>query len=769
MKFSIYKGSLTKSEGEADLTSVINLIQGNSKINEELQNKTNMCHSLYDTYLKSELDSDKKIYNTFKSTLPTITWGGTFQPSKRAKNTISIYSNLIVLDIDGIKSEDEMQIIYKKLICDQHIFILFRSPSNHGFKIVMKLNYPTKDNIVGLDYFYTNSYINISNYIKNNYDINPDQSCKDVNRLCYLPIDENIVFNKDSDIFDTYPTILEKYKSEFCDSKNSDIEKENVDNNIKLGKRNEKKKIKENGILPKLLEKCQQNSISFDFKEWTCLAFIVYDEMGKVGFEMFKAFSIIDKVKYKEYECIQKWDYVTKKYDSSKSPNIKKLVSILQNKGLDLELAESTIKEEKLKYDDNDLPFLIDNTIGKCYIDEIKDDIFIKNKKTGEMIFLDNHLRNKLMVEIKKDYINCTKSSFDMYFEQTDNVEYFNPIKDKFSEIITQDDTEFNKLVEYFSFLQDPNKEILKIKRWMLGVLTMVYDDGKHFDSMLILKGRQDGGKSYFVREQMLKIFKDLKYLCEKFNYEESHKSDYQKMMSRNAIILDDESNFSKKECDMVKRILSTAELQYIEKFEKNNTYKRRLATFIGTTNQQSIYDDPTGGKRFHIIDLGEHYLPGARVCGKLMTPEFILDWNKIWGYVYFLFTEGTRHTDIEYTNDNEVYSQLTPLELLVKEYCEIYEYKENNELMKFRDIRTSINSIAYNQNYNIKHLIDSPRGLASALKTVFGDKLVKYVAASKKDTFYNVRMNYKCSVDNQETFFEAKDGLIDFLKINKN
>ena len=393
-------------------------------------------------------------------------------------------------------------------------------------------------------------------------------------------------------------------------------------------------------------------------------------------------------------------------------------------------------KEEVNIYTDNDLPMLIEKNIGKCYIDELKWTFNIK--RSDKLIQLTTPIRNQLWIDIKKEYEKCHKSTFDAYFESEFNIEYFNPVKDLLNCLKNEDSSEFDKLEKYFSFQKNAKLDVLKIKKWMLGVLTTIFNDGKHYDHMLIIKGRQDGGKTFFVRNQMLNIFLQINHICESFEYDKAKTTDQQKMLARHIICFDDESSFSKKEADLIKTILSSEYLQFVDKWDKDVTNKRRIATFIGTTNRTDIYDDETGGKRFQIIDLGENYLPGARVNGKLIREEFPLDWEKIWGYIYNCFLNGERHYDIVYDNDNSAYQTKNPLEILVEEYLEAYIPTNDLQLRNFRDIRNDVNMIAEVCKYNIKLLIDSKRGLTSALKMIFTDKLIKH---QPRDTFYNVRI----------------------------
>lgn len=724
MKYSYYNvGEMTKTSQSLSLSQIIRLMRTPDE-------KIKQCESLYVKWLLSKSSSDKEKYQNFKRhNLPKVTWSGEFEKTSRTKKTCIAFSGLITIDIDGFNSKQEVSDTLELLNNDKFTFLSFRSPSQYGIKLLIKVNWDDSKELT-LQEFYEQACIILADYYLKEYNITVDPSGKDVCRLCYLTYDKEVYVNNNSETYDIWSAYEAKQRF-IIQENNINITK------VKSNGRNKQAINSSATLIEDLYTLVVQKNIIFSYHEWMTIGIIFFKELDIYGFEAFDKYSKVD-TRYKKDETEKLWLYIVNTFNREREdiPTIKRLIEILRIKGIEID--SKFVKQNNLFYCDNDLPFLIKDTIGKCYIDEIRMTYNIKDKTTKELVPLNNIIRNQMLIDIKKRYLNCTKQALETYFESQQNVTYFNPLKIKLESLKYSSDDEFNKLYGYFSFLPDYKTDILKIKKWMLGVMTMIYNDGTHYDHMLIFLGRQDAGKTFFIREKFCSIFREMNHICEKFEYDKAATSDQQKLMARNAIILDDESTFSKKEARIVKTVLSTKDLQFVEKYEKDITVARRIASFIGTTNHTEIYDDETGGKRFHVIDLGDNIL--QHIGDK--EGEVQIDFDKIWGYIVYLFLDkGVRHTDIKYENNNDNFRTLTVLDKLILDYFEVYRVESREDFINFKSLRMDVHKVAENYSYDIKRIIDSPRGLAKSLKVIFGDDLQKYVPRDKRNTYYNVRL----------------------------
>lgn len=133
------------------------------------------------------VEHDKKKRDELKSKLSYVTFGGTF--TKRGNKNLIKSSGLACFDLDDL---DNIQELKEKIVNDNFTHLLFISPSGKGLKLIVKIPYVENDE----------EYKSYWKAISKHYDLNSsDESCKDISRACYLSIDRELYFNKDSKVF----------------------------------------------------------------------------------------------------------------------------------------------------------------------------------------------------------------------------------------------------------------------------------------------------------------------------------------------------------------------------------------------------------------------------------------------------------------------------------------------------------------------------------------------------------------------------------------
>ena len=133
------------------------------------------------------LEKDKEKRNKLKTKLPCILFAGTFK--ERSKKGLIEHSGLMVIDFDGFKDTKELTKQIKQLQENKHIVTTFISPSNNGFKALVKI--PVCNQFEHEKYF--KAFYKEFNY--NYFDIS---NCN-VDRVCYESYDPNIYFNYEAE------------------------------------------------------------------------------------------------------------------------------------------------------------------------------------------------------------------------------------------------------------------------------------------------------------------------------------------------------------------------------------------------------------------------------------------------------------------------------------------------------------------------------------------------------------------------------------------
>ena len=129
--------------------------------------------------------TDIKETRKFKSEkFDYCTFSGLF--SKRSDQALVQHSGLLCLDFDHLKNLEEVR---QQLLNDDYFEtqLLFISPSGDGLKWIIEIDISQTTHT---DYFRA-----VANYLKQTYNVDVDQSGKDVSRACFLPYDPDCYIN----------------------------------------------------------------------------------------------------------------------------------------------------------------------------------------------------------------------------------------------------------------------------------------------------------------------------------------------------------------------------------------------------------------------------------------------------------------------------------------------------------------------------------------------------------------------------------------------
>ena len=133
-------------------------------------------------YLK---DGKKEEYDRDKKKLPAFTISGKF--NTREATDLLEHSGIMQIDIDKVENPTDLR---DRLIQDPHICAAFISPSGKGVKCLILSN---------PDYTkHKAAFIACENHLKARYNVQIDEACKDVNRLCFVSYDADLRTNPDA-------------------------------------------------------------------------------------------------------------------------------------------------------------------------------------------------------------------------------------------------------------------------------------------------------------------------------------------------------------------------------------------------------------------------------------------------------------------------------------------------------------------------------------------------------------------------------------------
>jgi len=252
---------------------------------------------------------------------------------------------------------------------------------------------------------------------------------------------------------------------------------------------------------------------------------------------------------------------------------------------------------------------------------------------------------------------------------------------------------EFDKFLAGIKVKDEEYKESTII-RWMLGVLVNLFDQG-FFDEILIFLGGQDIGKTTVIINALCRFFFDNAIATDSFRWGKGGKDDFRHLY-QSAIILDDELQ-SLKDADIenIKKFTSESNVKIREHYRRNFSANKRIASFIGATNNDFIFNDFSGGRRFLILDIIEKmdliecyfdetqskYIPKTDSNGNVICK---FDTDAIWYYVYCLYLNGMKPRDFKRNEQAlESYRMKSNVEQIVNDLF----VKSDHHTTKYSDI----------------------------------------------------------------------------------
>ncbi|MFT3919928.1 BT4734/BF3469 family protein [Cloacibacterium sp.] len=196
LMFNEYKNSFTSSSIEVSEKEIIEKIRTGYRIKGKIGK------------LRKELQKNGKTfyYKNWKSHLPAFIIGGKYSNSGRKSEHLQIYNGWMVLDIDGIKSEEEYQELFNKTIKNPFVRAVFRSPSGNGMKIIVVTDNKDSEK-------HTELYKKLLKYYESILNVKFDETTCEVNRLCFYSYDPNIYHNESSEILE-FGTLGENFSNE---------------------------------------------------------------------------------------------------------------------------------------------------------------------------------------------------------------------------------------------------------------------------------------------------------------------------------------------------------------------------------------------------------------------------------------------------------------------------------------------------------------------------------------------------------------------------
>jgi predicted P-loop ATPase len=559
---------------------------------------------------------DKEAYNNAKAKVPSVTASGTF--TYRNGNGLDVHSGIIAIDFDTQDNPDG--IFADQLAADAYTYAIHKSIGGDGFVVYVKIEADKHlDAFLGLEVYYLN-----------NYKMQLDKSCKNVDRLRFVSWDIDLTINPKAKIFKAY--IPKK--------------KQMPPNRVYTQGTNDVEHII-NQVVSKGID------LTDNYANWIGIGFGFAKEYGEGGRSYFHSISSVNS-KYDYDKCNAKFNnLLSRAGKADKSIGIGTFIFLASLQGVDIKTARTahieaiaklrrssvgtsggckTVEQAKA----NTLQYLADiDGIEGADVEQVVDKVMAMEAE---------QLKSSLTGDLLQDAINYVKMLDLRFNEITRGVELYNvPITDNdmnglfltacrvlkdsqkgktlgydtFERIVNSPEIEkYNPFMEFFqrnaamkptglldAFLEcfifedsykKEDKETLKFLagKWLLSIVASMH--GTYSIICLVLCGAMRKGKTNFFRyllpPDLTRYYGESKLDREK---------DDEILMTQKLILLDDEfSGKSKKDSEKLKDLLSKQWFNVRPAYARRSEDLRRIAVLCGSSNNDDVLNDLTGNRR---------------------------------------------------------------------------------------------------------------------------------------------------------------------------
>lgn len=544
-----------------------------------------------------------------KEDLPCFTASACFAADRR-RDCVQSLSGFINIDIDAKDNiEHDLLKIKHTLYADKYTFAGHVSVSGNGISLYVKIN----------EEKHAETFASLEKYYAETHGIIIDPATKDITRLRFVVYDQELYIN-------------EKAAKYTKTEKKADVAYQRRD--IAFAGETD---------IEYILQQVERDrtDLTASYANWVKIAFALNHEFGPSGEDYFHRLSQFHP-KYSPVECGKKYKqcarggvkiaslfYLVKEAGySTTSPKTKSVMKsaryIKKSIGdglLTKEVAQDTVK--KIAIDIDGMSEEDASRIAKAALSGAQEDEKEGNDEVYEFICRDIDalkLKKNLIedcIELNGDPIadgDVDKLIVGMRKKYGSNIVKRNQIE----ELISSSAKEYNPFndfvnknkhrsakgcidavidsidghVDGLSFIEAKGFRRYFIRKWLLGAMSGW--NGVYSLLTLIFVGDQGTGKSKWFR----KILPDnlQRYFAES---KMDGTPDHLTLMTIKAIIMDDEfSGKSRKEAALFKEISSKQDITTRKPYARRPQTYKRVAALCGTTNDESILNDPSGNRR---------------------------------------------------------------------------------------------------------------------------------------------------------------------------
>lgn len=245
----------------------------------------------------------------------------------------------------------------------------------------------------------------------------------------------------------------------------------------------------------------------------------------------------------------------------------------------------------------------------------------------------------------------------------------YNPVTEWLSSLKWDGEQRLVSLLTMYLGCPPTDYNISVLKLWMRGAVARAFEPGVKFDTMLVLKGPQGMGKSEFLR----KMAHNPDWFHDNFNTVEGDAAAEKLRGMWIVEIAELLAVKNAKEVEGVKSFITSRIDKYRPKYARETEARPRVCVFSGSTNSDSFLTDPTGNRRFLILECNPSNAT-SNIMEDKGAQEYI---DNCWAEIMYEWKNGDRRLTLpeefweEAERMREKYTEDDPRVGIIQEYLD--------------------------------------------------------------------------------------------------
>ena len=262
-----------------------------------------------------------------------------------------------------------------------------------------------------------------------------------------------------------------------------------------------------------------------------------------------------------------------------------------------------------------------------------------------------HRVRRNVAYETSRGLSSCYGIEFlEQLLASEDFSPTFNPLHDYFASLKAPSDPQeaFNAFMRCLVLSNETAEEVAYVKaavtKWAVSAVRSVFEPRFTPKQILLLRSTEETiGKTSFINRLVPPCLAE--YTAALGDISPTNKDAQLQLTNKFIIQLDEIDLFLKSPTNrqMFKSYVTTEAINIRLPYARHDTYKPRIASFIGTCNEYEFLGGSVGTSRFMVINLdnfvNNKYIKSNKLTG--LTPAEEFDVDAFWGSAYALYKHG--------------------------------------------------------------------------------------------------------------------------------